>query len=1324
MSFRKFGGLQYAAKHNIVSSNYNTSNNLLVTEKVGQPNSNINFESDIYLDGNLHILATGPTGSSSNNGIYFPDGSFQNTAASSSGEGINGVTGIYSDGLENGAQITTTRYLQLGAATQDYPGVVTTGTQTFSGSKSFSVDISVQGLRLGLGGQTSGTANPYNTAFGYYALSKTSSSSSIANNVAIGYQSLKKTTTGTDNVSVGANSLMNNTGGSYNIGIGSGALAFNADSSHNTAIGYNALYNNTSGYWNLAIGTNSLYSIQTSSNNIAIGYKALYWTTIGGNLAVGNNALYSNSSGYYNLGIGSGALFCNTTGLQNAGIGLGSLYKNDSGSNNVAFGMNSLYNNETGSNNVAIGYNAGPTGTNKAALSNSIAIGYNAPTTASNTIQMGNSDIIQMNTSGTIGVGTYSTDASASGIAGSIYYNTTDDVLKVYDGSTWNSIGLTGVTSVTSVDNDGFANGAQITSENYLQLGAATENYPGVVTTGTQSFAGSKSFISDISVNTVTIGLGNGSNSRNIVFGNKALYNNTELALGGNVAVGTNSLYSNTSGYRNTAIGENALYSTTTGFNNLGIGVETLYYNTIGIDNIAIGYKSLRYNDSSNNSAIGPYSLQNNTSGHENTCLGHSSLYSNTTGSYNTGIGFESLYKNITGDKNVAIGYYAGPSTGNTNLSNSIAIGYEASTSASNTIQMGNSDIIQMNTSGTIGVGTYSTDASASGIAGSIYYNTTDDVLKVYDGSTWSSIGSGGSGVTGPTGTIAGVTSVSSSGLAYGATVTSNGYLQLAYSMGGGTGNTPGLQPGSYSDIFSTQTIDLGAAYPNGNFGANWTEITSAGYYIWYAVSVSSSGQYQTALVNDGYIYISSDYGNTWSAKQTDTNRSWVSVSVSSSGQYQTAVCYAIFISTDYGNTWTQSGTLSASFVAVSSSGQYQTVIADNYIYISSDYGNSFTQKDSSRNWTSISMSSSGQYQTAVAILDYIYISSNYGNTWTAVTSVDPRKWKSVAISSSGQYQTAVVNEYAFEIYGYLYTSSNYGISWEEQNFSGIGWNSVAMTSSGQYQVAVISYNNISSTKLYIYVSSDYGKNWTAATGSGSHTWMSASISSCGQYITAVYSDYAGAINGYISTCYNSPSTKGVLYVGNYTSTSGVTGVAGSLYYDTTDSAMKYSDGNQWNTVGSGSGVTGPTGTSYWSINGSNIYYSSGNVGINDSAPSYALDVSGDGRFTGTLNAAAFNSTSDYRIKESVKRIDENYTIDKLRPVIYLNKQTLKTDMGLIAHELQESYPFLVNGEKDGEEKQSVNYIGLIALLIKEMQETKKEVIHLKKEIKKLQKQE
>ena len=65
------------------------------------------------------------------------------------------------------------------------------------------------------------------------------------------------------------------------------------------------------------------------------------------------------------------------------------------------------------------------------------------------------------------------------------------------------------------------------------------------------------------------------------------------------------------------------------------------------------------------------------------------------------------------------------------------------------------------------------------------------------------------------------------------------------------------------------------------------------------------------------------------------------------------------------------------------------------------------------------------------------------------------------------------------------------------------------------------------------------------------------------------------------------------------------------------------------------------------------------------------------------------------------------YKTDNLRPVSYLNKLNNKHSLGLIAHELQEQYSFLVEGDKDGEKTQSVDYIGLIAILIKEIQELK-----------------
>ena len=102
---------------------------------------------------------------------------------------------------------------------------------------------------------------------------------------------------------------------------------------------------------------------------------------------------------------------------------------------------------------------------------------------------------------------------------------------------------------------------------------------------------------------------------------------------------------------------------------------------------------------------------------------------------------------------------------------------------------------------------------------------------------------------------------------------------------------------------------------------------------------------------------------------------------------------------------------------------------------------------------------------------------------------------------------------------------------------------------------------------------------------------------------------------------------------------------------------------------------------------------------------------------TGAVSAASYNTTSDYRIKENAAALDETFSVDKLRPVTYTNLNSGKQDIGLFAHELQEVYPFLVTGEKDGQEMQTVNYTGLIGVLIKEIQDLKKDVAQLKRQI-------
>jgi hypothetical protein len=98
----------------------------------------------------------------------------------------------------------------------------------------------------------------------------------------------------------------------------------------------------------------------------------------------------------------------------------------------------------------------------------------------------------------------------------------------------------------------------------------------------------------------------------------------------------------------------------------------------------------------------------------------------------------------------------------------------------------------------------------------------------------------------------------------------------------------------------------------------------------------------------------------------------------------------------------------------------------------------------------------------------------------------------------------------------------------------------------------------------------------------------------------------------------------------------------------------------------------------------------------------------------GSVNARTYNVNSDYRNKTNIKLLDNSYTIDNFRPVIYNHNNVNKKNIGFIAHEVQEHYPFLVNGEKDANEEQTINYMGIIGILVKEIQELKKEVKELK----------
>ena len=189
------------------------------------------------------------------------------------------------------------------------------------------------------------------------------------------------------------------------------------------------------------------------------------------------------------------------------------------------------------------------------------------------------------------------------------------------------------------------------------------------------------------------------------------------------------------------------------------------------------------------------------------------------------------------------------------------------------------------------------------------------------------------------------------------------------------------------------------------------------------------------------------------------------------------------------------------------------------------------------------------------------------------------------------------------------------------------------------------------------------------------------------------------------------------------TGNTGSTGPSGSSG-STGPTGSSGSSGSTGPTGSSGStgstGTTGPTGSnSLWRTNNNiDMYFNGGgNIGVNVVNPQYAFDVSGSLNMSGYAYATYFVTTSDYRIKENPVVLDASFNVDGLRPVRYQNKIINKEDYGFLAHEVQELYPCLVEGIKDGETRQSLNYNGIIAIIVKEIKELKKTVKELKLEI-------
>ena len=332
----------------------------------------------------------------------------------------------------------------------------------------------------------------------------------------------------------------------------------------------------------------------------------------------------------------------------------------------------------------------------------------------------------------------------------------------------------------------------------------------------------------------------------------------------------------------------------------------------------------------------------------------------------------------------------------------------------------------------------------------------------------------------------------------------------------------------SLTNITQTYVVPMLVLLVNDNvgslddYGISWTNTTeNSTIQNWLSVSISSSGRYQVVIEEYGDIYTSDDFGVTWVLRKNIGTSLTNNVSISLTGQYQSAANgVEIYTSSDYGVTWSISynfGTTQV-FVCMSLTGKYQTVISSgDGLYQSSNFGVSWTKNENvngnlynsilSFPTAGVSMSHDGRLQ--IIVCEAIYLSTDYGNSWITTTIINDRyrefddhNWVGCDMSSDGRYMAAI------EVTGEIYISSDFGENWtknENENVKDRQWQAISMSSNGKLITAV-------EKNGFVFISLDYGVTWQIAPDPilSSQVWQAISVSSNGRYQSAVV--YGGHI--------------------------------------------------------------------------------------------------------------------------------------------------------------------------------------------------------------------
>uniref|UniRef100_UPI003784593F tail fiber domain-containing protein n=1 Tax=Daejeonella sp. TaxID=2805397 RepID=UPI003784593F len=616
---------------------------------------------------------TAPTPTTSDNSTKIATTEYVKASITASSAGLSSVGAISETSNAKGATISSgTSELILTPADATNGGILTNGTQSIAGYKTFESHINVKGeiRSAGTVAIRSGGSGP--TWVG----------------VGIG---TGKGGTGLSNPGAAGNILTSN--GTFwttsaPAAVNAGTLTGSTLASNITSSSLTTLGTITSGTWNgTAIGSNvggaGTVNGLMKANGTGVVSAAVAGTDYQAPLTTTQVGVLSNTSG-----TNTGDQTITLTG-DVSGTGTGSFASTVNSVGGVSSAIIATLPTSIASNTTNIISNTSDIATINTALATKAPLASPSftgtptaptPTTSDNSTQLATTAFVKANI-GTASAETLSGTSLASNVANSSLTSVGTITSGTWSGTVIGSNygGAGSVTGLMKANGSGVVSAA-IAGTDYqspITAASATGQYLTSAAGGTYTwtsasastgvpYAGASGPVDlgayDLKVNGLTIGRSIGSNNAlNIAIGRNALQSVTTSNQ--SIGIGYNALQKLTTGYGNTSIGSGALPVITSGGDNVGIGMASLYnsltpsynvgvgneslYGSNGNYNTGIGYKALKMstivanNIGTNNIGVGYQTLSTLTSGKYNTVIGNNGGTGLTTGNYNTILGVQ-----------------------------------------------------------------------------------------------------------------------------------------------------------------------------------------------------------------------------------------------------------------------------------------------------------------------------------------------------------------------------------------------------------------------------------------------------------------------------------------------------------------------------------------------------------------------------------------------------------------------------------------------------------------------------------------------------------